>query len=152
VVSSLSKPTSGSSGPSAQPPEGDDEKDPKKSKDKIEASRDWRSKIHGNPQKTGTEGHDWQSAREGIKKAKDPNVAEVHFDRPLNKITGGKTSSKMRPDVTTVRKDGKIITDEIRSDSQTISQLQRKIQKMQDLLPSKMRGPRKGGRVISIKK
>jgi hypothetical protein len=32
VVSSLSKPTSGSSGPSAQPPEGAEETDPKKSR------------------------------------------------------------------------------------------------------------------------
>jgi hypothetical protein len=111
-----------------------------------------KSKIHGKAQKTGTEGHDWQSMREAVKATKDPNVVRVHMDQSLSKVTEGKVASKMRPDVTTVRKDGKIITDEIPSKSQSRRQMEKKIEKMQNLLPPEMRGPKEGGRVLFIKK
>jgi hypothetical protein len=140
-------------GSSTQPPEGDG-KEPKKDNENRDNDRrnrgeEWKNKIYGKPQKTGTPGHDWQSARDGIEKAKDSNVAEVHFDRPLDKITSGKVDSKMRPDVTSVRKDGKIVTDEIPSKSQSVEQMQKKIEKMQNLLPEELQG---GGKVYSIKK
>jgi hypothetical protein len=111
-----------------------------------------KAKIHGKAQKTGTEGHDWQSMREAVSATKDPDVIRVHMDQTLSKVTEGKVTSRMRPDVSVVRKDGRISTNEVLSKSQRPKQLQTKIEKMQDLLPPEMRGPGKGGRVIRIKK
>jgi hypothetical protein len=153
VVSSSSKSSGGSS--SAQPPEGDE--DPKKdnenrNNDRKNIGKEWKSKIHGKAQKTGTEGHDWQSMREAVKSAKDPDVVRVHMDQTLSKVTEGKVTSRMRPDFAEVRKDGRITTNEVTSKSQKVEQMEKKIEKMQNLLPPAMRGPGKGGRVIEIKK
>jgi hypothetical protein len=99
-----------------------------------------KAKIHGKAQKTGTKGHDWESMRQAIRKTKDPDVVGVHMDQTLSRVTEGKVSSRMRPDVSVVRKDGRVSTDEVRSKSQKLEKLQEKIDKMQDLLPPEMRG------------
>jgi hypothetical protein len=93
---------SGGRGSSAQPPDGDD-KDKKAEKEISDndknSGKEWKSKIHGKPQKTGTPGHDWQSMKEAVKATKDPGVAKVYMDKSLSKVTGGKVTSRMRPDV-----------------------------------------------------
>ncbi|MDR2723703.1 MAG: hypothetical protein LBB25_00655 [Holosporaceae bacterium] len=140
-VSSSSR-SSGSSS-FAQPPEGDDEErqeNENRNNDRKNIGKEWKSKIHGKPQKTGTEGHDWQSMREAVKATKDPNVVRVHMDQTLSKVTEGQVTSRMRPDVSVVRKDGKINMVEVQSKSQRPKQLQTKIEKMQDMLPSEIRG------------
>jgi hypothetical protein len=107
---------------------------------KVETWHVRKAKIHGKAQKTGTPGHDWQSMKEAVKATKDPDVARVHMDQSLSKVTGGKVISRMRPDVSVVRKDGRINMIEVQSKSQRSKQLQTKIEQMQDTLPSEMRG------------
>jgi hypothetical protein len=120
---------------------------------KVKSWQVRKAKIRGKAQVTGTPGHDWQSMREAIKATKDPNVARVHMDQSLSRVTGGKVPSRMRPDVTVVRKDGRINMIEVQSESQRRPQLEGKIQEMQDLLPPEMRGRdiEKGGKVFEIK-
>jgi hypothetical protein len=104
---------------------------------KVKSWQVRKAKIHGKAQKTGTPGHDWQSMREATK---DPNVARVHMDQSLSRVTGGKVPSRMRPDVTSVRKDGRINMIEVQSESQSKKFLKEKLENMRSKLPDDIKG------------
>jgi hypothetical protein len=68
-------------------------------------SKDWKNKIEGKAQKTGTPGHQFRTYREAIGYAKDPKVEKVHLDHGYNRALGldPKTiSPNRRPDVTAI--------------------------------------------------
>lgn len=94
-----------------------------------------KAKIHGRAQVTGTSGHEFGSMRIAVKESKKSDVEVIYMDKSLKHVTNGEVNSRMRPDVTVVTKDGRIITHEIKSKSQNVPQLQKKIDKMQDMLP-----------------
>ena len=64
----------------------------------------------------------------------------MHFNQTLGTISDKLVRSRMRPDVAPVHKDGRIDLVEIRSGRQTVEQLQRKLNKMRDMLPEERRG------------
>ena len=87
---------------------------------------EWKSKIEGKAQKTGTPGHQFKSYREAIKAAKDPNVAKVYLDRGYNKaanLNPGTIKPNRRPDVTIIRKDGRVDVIEVKSKSDQVRNL-----------------------------
>lgn len=66
---------------------------------------EWKAKIHGTAQKTGTPGHQFRMYREAITEAKKANVTSVHLDHGYNRALGldPKTiSPNRRPDVVSV--------------------------------------------------
>ena len=102
-------------------------------------------KIHGKTQKLFTagepNGHGMASAkvaRKAVKNAADD--VDIHFNRQLSSIAGGKVTSRLRPDVAVVNKNGTIDFYEVRSRYQKADTLRRKLERMQRLLPPERRG------------
>ena len=88
----------------------------------------WASKLNGFGQKAGKNyWHADASYEKAVEYAKDPNVAEVHLNRSLDKIMGTKKAFNTRPDVTVVYKDGTLVrVCECVSPSQTVPQMELK--------------------------
>jgi RHS repeat-associated protein len=95
------------------------------------------SKIEGNAQKTGTPGHAEASTRIAGEEASKEDIVSVHLNQELKTITKGDVDSKLRPDVTTVDKNGKVSPIEIPSKTQTTAQMQDKVQQMEKALGDK---------------
>jgi Pre-toxin TG len=85
----------------------------------------------GNPQKTGP-GHDVASVRVGEQLA-DAGAEKVFYNKSLKTVTDGAVDSKLRPDVSSVT-NGKVDVIEIPSPSQTVQQMQEKINNMDEIL------------------
>jgi hypothetical protein len=78
--------------------------------------------VHGNPQVTRQNGvettHAPTSQRVANNDAQRTDANSVHLNQTLTKITGGAVSSPLRPDVATVRSDGKVDVTEVLSSRQ----------------------------------
>ena len=98
-----------------------------------------KAKIKGKAQVTKTPGHEIGSMRIAVEESKKSDVEVIYMDKSLKDVTSGEISSRKRPDVTVVRKDGRIITHEVKSKSQTKTELRDKIDKMQKSLPENRR-------------
>jgi len=91
--------------------------------------------IHGNPQVTRSKGvettHGPTSQRIANGSANGDRSGSVHLNRTLRSVTNGEIDSRVRPDVATVRTDGKIDVIEVLSPGQDAA---RTIQKYKDAL------------------
>jgi RHS repeat-associated protein len=83
------------------------------------------TRIYGNFQRAGP-GHAAGSGRDAVAMARSGDYAEVHVNRQLWSVSGGKVLSRLRPDVAGVRPDGKIDIVEILSPGQTPPDLRAK--------------------------
>jgi RHS repeat-associated protein len=83
------------------------------------------TRIYGYFQRAGS-GHSVASGRAAVVLARSGDYNEVHVNRWLWSVTGGKVLSRLRPDVAGVRPDGKIDIVEILSPGQTAADLRRK--------------------------
>jgi RHS repeat-associated protein len=103
----------------------------------------WKAKIEGKAQKTGTPGHQVASYRKAITEAKDPSVKKVYLNKGINKVAGlpSKTiQPNIRPDVSSVKKNGPINTTEIQSRTDNPATLRGRNIQAQQKLPSNQRG------------
>jgi hypothetical protein len=103
--------------------------------------------IYGNPQVTGTPGHDTTSLELAQEQSALPGAQSVHMNQTLNTITNGAVPSNLKPDVATVFDNGQVNVFEIPSNSQTPAEMQDKIDHMEGLLGG-MAGP--GSAVVPI--
>jgi hypothetical protein len=119
----------------------------------VQEGQEWKNKIIGKAQKTGTEGHSFASYREAIKQAKKEEVEAVLMNRGYNRLVepefGFKISPNRRPDVLVKTKDGKIHAYEVPSKSDKIPDLQSRNNKAMSELPKTNQGR---VRTIDIKK
>jgi RHS repeat-associated protein len=81
-----------------------------------------KAAISGNAQVTRTAGqettHASTSERIANEQAARPDAESVHMNQSISTITGGEVKSSLRPDVATVRADGKVDVHEVLSPSQ----------------------------------
>jgi hypothetical protein len=91
--------------------------------------------IHGNPQVTRSKGvettHGPTSQRAAVRDSNRDGANSVHLNQTVTTITGGAIRSPVRPDVATVRSDGKIDVTEVLSPGQDAAKT---IQKYKDAL------------------
>lgn len=91
--------------------------------------------IHGNPQVTRSKGvettHAPTSLREARQHADRADASRVHLNETVTTVTNGEIRSRVRPDVATVRTDGKVDVTEVLSPRQDAAAT---IQKYQDAL------------------
>lgn len=92
-------------------------------------NQNFREKIFGRAQKTGTSGHVVRSAREAVQAAKSSTTERVGLNQSLQTTTGDNGVANVRPDVTVVSKpDANGVKDvnvkEVPSKSQTPSNVQ----------------------------
>ncbi|HXF91047.1 MAG TPA: hemagglutinin repeat-containing protein [Candidatus Nitrosotenuis sp.] len=81
----------------------------------IRPGQEYKAKIFGRAQKTGTPGHEVRAYREAIEKAKEENVDKVLLNRGYNRIIDPKIKPNCRPDVMVVKKNGKVDAIEVPS-------------------------------------
>jgi RHS repeat-associated protein len=86
--------------------------------------------VHGKPQVTKKAGvetkHGSTSDRVAKEEAQRSDAESVHMNQTLGTVSGGELTSKVRPDVATVRKDGKIDVTEVLSPGQSEKQMRAK--------------------------
>jgi len=91
-----------------------------------------RITINGNAQVTRKAGlettHASTSSRIANQQALRTDAQSVHLNQQIGTITKGQIKSRVRPDVATVRTDGKIDAFEVLSPGQTVQQQTRKLQ------------------------
>jgi hypothetical protein len=110
----------------------------------IRPGQEWKGKVVGKAQKTGTPGHAGQSYKEAIKEAKKPDVEKVFLNRGIKKASDhpiGKPNT--RPDVTIKTKDGKIHQREVPSKTDKDYLLEKRMDDATSRLPKQMRGDNK---------
>lgn len=92
----------------------------------------WAGKIKGTAQQTGKDSwHADASFEKAVEFAKDPDVASVHLNRPIDSALGTKGVSLDKPDITVVYKDGRRVhVCECVSPSQTVNELEKKTDRM----------------------
>jgi hypothetical protein len=95
----------------------------------IRSGQEYKQKIDGKAQKTGTTGHEVRSYREAIKEAKKDEVEKVFVNRGYNRTIDPKIKPNNRPDVLVVRKNGKVdaIGVPSNSDSEKILRMRNKV-------------------------
>ncbi len=111
--------------------------------EKNVSKAEWKGKIIGKAQKTGTDGHRVRSYKEAIKAAKDPKVEKVFLDKGYNKAAGlkpGTIKPNRRPDATVVKKDGKVNSIEVQSKTDNPDVLLKRNQEAMDKLPAERQG------------
>jgi hypothetical protein len=107
----------------------------------VRKGQEWKEKIVGRAQKTGTEGHDIRSYREAIRAAKREDVDKVFLNRGIKKASDhpiGRPNT--RPDVTIRTKDGKIHQVEVPSKTDYDPILRARMEDAKSRLPKNMRG------------
>ncbi|MDP3371281.1 MAG: hemagglutinin repeat-containing protein, partial [Candidatus Paracaedibacteraceae bacterium] len=110
----------------------------------IRPGQEWKGKVVGKAQKTGTPGHAGQSYKEAIKEAKKPDVEKVFLNRGLKKSSGHPIQKpNNRPDVTIRTKDGKIHQTEVPSKTDKDYLLEKRMDDATSRLPKQMRGDNK---------
>jgi len=102
--------------------------------------KEWRDKIVGKAQKTGTDGHAFRSNREAVKAAKNEDVEKVYLNRGYKKATGHPIDPNRRPDVTVVKKSGKVDAIEVPSKTDKLKELKLRNEKAMKQLPPEKRG------------
>jgi hypothetical protein len=115
----------------------------KEIKDLEAIDPNWKNKIIGNPQVTGTPGHAEQMNAIAEKYAKQTTVKFVYLDRQYRTITvmaGNKLTNQRRPDVVVEHMSGRLDVIEVRSKTDDPRDLtQRNLEVMQGL-PKSMQG------------
>ena len=106
----------------------------------VREGQEWKNKIYGKAQKTGTEGHSFRSYREAIKAAKKENVESVYLNQGLKKASGHPIKPNNRPDVTVVTKDGKVHQIEVPSKTDDVKKLEKRMDDARAKLPEEMQG------------
>jgi hypothetical protein len=106
----------------------------------MREGKEWRQKIIGKAQKTGTPGHDIRSYREAIMAAKRDDVGMVFLNRGYNLATGLRIKSNRRPDVLIQTRDGKIHPIEVPSRTDDWDNLEERNKEALDKLPLHMQG------------
>lgn len=107
----------------------------------IRPSQEWKTKIVGKAQKTGTPGHAQTSYREAIKAAKDEDVEKVFLNRGLKKASGHPIARpNTRPDITVVDKGGKVHQIEVPSKTDRPELLDARMRGAAARLPKEMQG------------
>lgn len=129
--------------------EEDKEEEKESGKDGIKSNKDgwnirdgqeWKEKVIGHPQKTGTKGHAFRSAREAIKEAKKPDTEKVYLNKGINRASDNPIKPNCRPDVTVVKKDGKVNQIEVPSKTDKIRNLQNRMDQTRNKLPEEKQG------------
>ena len=96
----------------------------KEAKKKLDVN--WKSKIEGKAQKTGTPGHQFASYRVAIKEAKKPSVKRVTLDLGYNralKLKPKTITPNRRPDVTSIDENKVVKRIEIQSKTDNVKKL-----------------------------
>jgi hypothetical protein len=106
----------------------------------IRPGQEWKLKIFGKAQKTGTPGHATRSYREAIKEAKQVDTEKVYLNRGYRGITGEQVSINRRPDKTTVKMDGKVNVLEVKSKTDKDDLLLSRNQETMNQLPQHIQG------------
>jgi hypothetical protein len=106
----------------------------------VRPGQEWRQKVHGTAQKTGTPGHNIRSMRVAIEAAKKPDTLRVHLDHGYNRVTGEKIKSNCRPDVSVVKTDGTVHPIEVPSKTDNLDFLRERNDEALSKLPKEMRG------------
>jgi hypothetical protein len=108
----------------------------------IRPGQEWKQKIIGKAQKTGTPGHAKESYKAAIREAKDPQMEKIYLNRGIRRVTKDASveatfTRNRRPDVTAVKKDGKIQQVEVQSKTDDAADLTARMQQVQARLPAK---------------
>jgi hypothetical protein len=97
-------------------------------KNLVRSVQNAAGKISGNAQSSSnTPTHASTSQRLAGESAADPKSDSVHMNQSLRTVTGDKSAPNIRPDVTTVNKDGSIDMVEVVSKGQTRDQMEDKL-------------------------
>lgn len=112
------------------------------------AKNEWKMKVVGNAQHTGTSGHARACAQLAIEHAKNPEVEFVFMNQGLKKISGAELIRNTRPDVTIVYKDGKINMIEVMSKTDREIDLEKRLENAIEALPKSIQGKKE---VLSVK-
>ena len=116
------------------------------SKLEIRPGEEWKLKIEGKAQRTGTSGHELTSLKKAIEHAKDPSSSRIHLNRGINRIVKDATGinprikPNSRPDVAVTFKDKKINQVEVRSKTDDAKILRARMDATRERLPKEMRG------------
>jgi hypothetical protein len=104
----------------------------------MREGQEWKAKVVGRAQKTGTPGHATRSYREAIAEAKLEDTEKVFLNRGYKKATGEPVKPNRRPDVTVVKKDGTVNAVEVKSKTDKKTDLEsRNIQAMGSIAAEK---------------
>jgi hypothetical protein len=109
----------------------------------IRPGQEWKEKIIGRAQKTGTTGHDVRSYRIAIREAKKAETDAVLLNRGMKRATGEPIAPNNRPDVTVVRKNGKVDQFEVPSSTDKIRTLRERMDKATTQVSKEQRGDNK---------
>ena len=108
----------------------------------IRPGQEWKKNIIGKAQKTGKDsGHQVRSYKDAIPRAKQGEVQ--YLNRGMNRITGSKPGThkpNFRPDVGSIRADGKIDLREVRSATDRVKILEKRMEDAHSKFPENMRG------------
>ena len=103
----------------------------------------WKNKIKGNPQVTGTPGHAAHMSSLAEQYAKMPTVKFVYLDRQYRTITvlaGNKLTNQRRPDLVVEHMNGRLDVIEVRSQSDDPRELSQRNLEVLKGLPQGMQG------------
>jgi len=106
----------------------------------MREGQEWKEKIVGSAQKTGTDGHATASYREAIKAAKQSDTEKVFLNRGYNKASDLKIKSNRRPDVIIKKNDGTLHPREVPSKSDNVDILRARNEEALNKMPKHMRG------------
>ena len=115
----------------------------------IRPNQEWKTKVYGRGQKTGTEGHAIRSYRIAIKEAKKADADTALLNRGVKRATGENIKPNTRPDVTVIKKDGTVHQFEVRSKTDRAENLQKR---MDDATQKFSPGKQGENKVIEITK
>jgi len=106
----------------------------------VRPGQEYKEKIFGKAQKTGTEGHRIRTYRQAIEEAKKSDVEKVGLDLGYRKMTGENVPRNRRPDVTVVEKSGKVHAYEVPSKTDKKETLIQRNREVIDALPPERQG------------
>ena len=106
----------------------------------IRSGQEYKERIVGRAQRTGTPGHATRSTREAIAAAKRKDVVEVYMDRGYKRATGEHLNPNRRPDVLIKKKDGTMHVVEVRSRSDDPKKLLKRNEEALAQLPKAKQG------------
>ena len=103
-------------------------------------NQEWKAKIIGPAQKTGTSSHATEAYKIAIEAAKDPEISQVYLNRGYKRATGLDIAPNRRPDVTIVKKDGTVHATEVQSKTDRETILRSRNQEAMNMLPREKQG------------
>jgi hypothetical protein len=117
----------------------------------IRPGQEWKQKIEGTGQVTGP-GHSFKSTKIGIREAKKSDTEKVLLDLGINRVTKNPIKPNRRPDVTVLKKDGRINQIEVKSKTDNRNNLLKRMNDTRNQLPEHQRGTTKVVEIIKEKK